>query len=64
MAIAGRFPVQRVKDMPAAVQAAASIAQPGDRVLLSPACSSLDMFENFEQRGRVFAQAARRLADG
>ena len=63
-AIAGRIPVQHVKDMNAAVQAAARIAQAGDRVLLSPACSSLDMFENFEHRGRVFAQAARRLADG
>lgn len=63
-AIAGSIPVQRVKDMPAAVRAAAKIAQSGDRVLLSPACSSLDMFENFEHRGRVFADAARRLADG
>lgn len=63
-AIAGRIPVQRVKDMPGAVRAAAKVAQSGDRVLLSPACSSLDMFENFEHRGRVFADAARRLADG
>ncbi|HET7921972.1 MAG TPA: UDP-N-acetylmuramoyl-L-alanine--D-glutamate ligase [Gammaproteobacteria bacterium] len=63
-AIAGRLPIERVQDMPAAVQAAARHAQPGDRVLLSPACSSLDMFDNFEHRGRVFAQAARRLADG
>ncbi|MGH8373041.1 MAG: UDP-N-acetylmuramoyl-L-alanine--D-glutamate ligase, partial [Gammaproteobacteria bacterium] len=62
-AIAGRIPVQHVKDMPAAVRAAARVAQAGDRALLSPACSSLDMFENFEHRGRVFAQAARRLAD-
>ena len=62
-AFAGKLPVQRVKDMDAAVQAAAKLAQPGDMVLLSPACSSLDMFENFEQRGRVFAAAVRRLAD-
>ncbi|MGH8312020.1 MAG: UDP-N-acetylmuramoyl-L-alanine--D-glutamate ligase [Gammaproteobacteria bacterium] len=60
-AITGRVPVTRVKDMDAAVQAAARLAQPGDLVLLSPACSSLDMFENFEHRGRVFAQAVRRL---
>jgi len=63
-AIAGRVPVRRVKDMDAAVQAAAELARPGDVVLLSPACSSLDMFENFEHRGRVFAAAVRRLADG
>ncbi|MGH8379175.1 MAG: UDP-N-acetylmuramoyl-L-alanine--D-glutamate ligase [Gammaproteobacteria bacterium] len=61
-AIAARVPVMRVKDMDAAVQTAARLAQPGDLVLLSPACSSLDMFENFEHRGRVFAQAVRRLA--
>jgi UDP-N-acetylmuramoylalanine--D-glutamate ligase len=61
-AIAGRVPVQRVKDMDAAVEAAAALAQPQDLVLLSPACSSLDMFDNFEQRGRVFAAAVRRLA--
>jgi UDP-N-acetylmuramoylalanine--D-glutamate ligase len=63
-AIAGRVPVRRVKDMDAAVAAAAEIAQDGDMVLLSPACSSLDMFDNFEHRGRVFAAAARRLAGG
>jgi len=61
-AIAGRVPVKRVKDMETAVQAAAEAAQPGDVVLLSPACSSLDMFENFEHRGRSFAVAVRRLA--
>ena len=63
-AIADRVPVKRVKDMDAAVSAAAALAQAGDMVLLSPACSSLDMFDNFEHRGRVFAAAARRLAGG
>ena len=63
-ALAGRVPAVRVKDMPAAVAQAAQLAQPGDWVLLSPACSSLDMFDNFEHRGRVFAQAVRGLGDG
>ena len=63
-AIAGRVPLRQVKDMDAAVQTAAKLAQAGDVALLSPACSSLDMFDNFEHRGRVFAAAVRRLADG
>lgn len=41
-------------DMEEAVQMARAIAQPPQVVLLSPACSSYDMFDNFEQRGRVF----------
>ena len=61
-ALGARVPVRRVKDMDAAVQAAAELAKPGDVVLLSPACSSLDMFDNFEHRGRVYAAAVRRLA--
>ena len=63
-AFEGKLAVRRVADMDAAVQAAAELAQPGDMVLLSPACSSLDMFDNFEHRGRVFAAAVRRLAGG
>ncbi|MBU6469715.1 MAG: UDP-N-acetylmuramoyl-L-alanine--D-glutamate ligase [Gammaproteobacteria bacterium] len=62
-AIAGRVPSVRVKDMRAAVAQAAARAQAGDWVLLSPACSSLDMFDNFEHRGRVFAQAVEGLGD-
>jgi UDP-N-acetylmuramoylalanine--D-glutamate ligase len=51
----------RAADMADAVRLAARHAVPGDRVLLSPACASFDMFRNYEHRGEVFAQAVRGL---
>jgi len=45
-----------------AVTKAAKLAVPGDVVLLSPACSSFDMFQNYQHRGEVFRQAVERLA--
>ena len=53
--------IKRVADLESAVQVAAQLAQPGDSVLLAPACASLDMFKSFEQRGDVFAQAVGEL---
>ncbi|MET9484567.1 UDP-N-acetylmuramoyl-L-alanine--D-glutamate ligase [Streptomyces sp. NPDC006638] len=48
--------------MPAAVREAARLAQPGDTVLLAPACASMDMFTNYNKRGEAFADAVRALA--
>ena len=45
-----------------AVALARSQAQAGDAVLMSPACASFDMFDNYEHRARVFVQAVNRLA--
>ena len=60
-ALAGICHTTRVAHMDEAVQAAARFAQPGDTVLLSPACASLDMFRDYVQRGEVFASAVREL---
>jgi len=53
---------ERSISLPEAVNAAARQARPGDTVLLSPACASLDMFRNYAHRGDVFSSAVRELA--
>jgi UDP-N-acetylmuramoylalanine--D-glutamate ligase len=57
--IAGATRVLHVGTLEAAVERAASEATPGDVVLLAPACSSFDQFENYEHRGRVFKEVVR-----
>jgi UDP-N-acetylmuramoylalanine--D-glutamate ligase len=47
--------------MDSVVRAAADLAQPGDTVLLAPACASMDMFTNYGERGDLFAAAVRGL---
>ena len=60
-ALGDAAPQVRVASLAEAVQRCAELAEPGDAVLLSPACASLDMFKNFEERGRLFAQAVEGL---
>jgi UDP-N-acetylmuramoylalanine--D-glutamate ligase len=46
------------------VSLAAALAQPGDAVLLAPACASFDMFRSYAQRGDVFQAAVHALQGG
>jgi UDP-N-acetylmuramoylalanine--D-glutamate ligase len=62
--VAGSVPMFMAEDMEDAVKIAATQALPGDRVLLSPACASFDMFSGFEQRGERFIEAVGRLGNG
>jgi UDP-N-acetylmuramoylalanine--D-glutamate ligase len=56
--------VLRCGTLASALQQAHRVAEPGDTVLLAPACASFDQFENFEQRGRVFKDLVNALAEG
>jgi len=59
--IAGSVAIERAGTLERAVQIATCTAQPGDVVLLAPACASFDQFQNYEHRGRVFKELVRQL---
>jgi UDP-N-acetylmuramoylalanine--D-glutamate ligase len=63
VAHAAGVPVHAAASMSEAIQLAFSLASPGEAVLLSPACASFDMFDNYLDRARAFAQAVQSLAE-
>jgi UDP-N-acetylmuramoylalanine--D-glutamate ligase len=63
---APQIPVHEVNEfsdsldlMKRVVKQAADLAQPGDAVLLAPACASMDQFKNYSERGQLFAKAVK-----
>jgi UDP-N-acetylmuramoylalanine--D-glutamate ligase len=60
-ALGDLVPVARAAHMREVVQAAQGLAQPGDAVLLAPACASLDQYKDYQERGRLFTEAVRGL---
>ena len=60
-AFAGVLPIERAATMDDAVDAARRLARSGDAVVLSPACSSFDMFRDYAHRAEVFRAAVARV---
>jgi len=56
------LPVTRVESLTEAIQEAKAVARPGDVVLLSPACTSYDAYDNFEERGEQFRTLVEEMA--
>jgi len=63
-AIGDAIPVHRAKTLDDAVRASARLAKSGDAILLSPACSSYDMFRDYKHRGDEFVRAVRAMDGG
>ena len=61
-ALRGCAECHRVSDMAAAVRLSVELAGPGDLVLLSPACASFDMYQDFEARGDDFVAQVEAIA--
>jgi UDP-N-acetylmuramoylalanine--D-glutamate ligase len=61
-ALGNALPVIHCGTLDSAVRYARAHAQPGDTVLLAPACASFDQFQNFEERGKVFKQLVNELS--
>jgi len=60
--IEGAVPLVRAGTVDAAIAYAAEHGNPGDTVLLAPACASFDQFRSFEHRGEVFKQLVNQLS--
>ncbi len=61
--LAGVSKIVQAETLENAVGLAAAAAQPGEIVLLAPACASFDQFENYGHRGRVFVQQVKQLQE-
>jgi UDP-N-acetylmuramoylalanine--D-glutamate ligase len=60
-ALEGATEIELLRTLEEAVRRAAAAARRGDTILLSPACSSLDQFRNYAERGRIFQELVRAL---